>query len=323
MFHSFEMLVAAIACGIGFIGAGLGMILTKTRSGRINSLIASAVVALVGSLSISIRAASAQLIAGLAIGLLIVAVWLWQTETVRRCRRLIFRPAVAGFVLAFAGVGLIAAGSWRFDEIERGQTDEQLAHMQKIIGWHPTLEPATIECTTDLGTPILLQTATMRPLDVVANDEREILTGFDWNKRIIPRSPASDESNCHGWVFTGGKYWVLGRDVPTILKENGYKMTRFPRPGDVAIYSKTDGSGAVDHTGIVRAVGTVTMVESKWGWMGVYLHAADASCYGTNISYYHTSRSGHQFTALKPDDAKPLSNKNIRTWASRRPTENR
>ena len=38
--------------------------------------------------------------------------------------------------------------------------------------------------------------------------------------RVAPVDPAC---NCHGWVFTGGRFWVSGEDVPRILEDNGYR----------------------------------------------------------------------------------------------------
>ena len=231
MFRSFDLLVAAITCGIGLIGTGLGFAIVKTRSGRIASVVVGTSVALVGSLIVAPRATVAEMLIGAMMGLALISVWLWRSATDLRVRKIMQRPVVAGLGIAFSGAGLIAAGMWKYDQSESSFADEQMAHLLSIVGWHPPLEPAAIECRTDKGNPICVYSASSREMSEVVKEEEDVLEGFEWRKRIIPRSPATDESNCHGWVFTGGKYWVLGNDVAKILQENGYRATRWPLPG--------------------------------------------------------------------------------------------
>jgi hypothetical protein len=108
----------------------------------------------------------------------------------------------------------------------------------------------------------------------------------------IRSQPADDRSNCHGWVFTGGRYWVSETDVEIILAENGYRAVPDPRPGDLAVY-RVDG--VVTHTAVVRYVapGMPVLVEGKWGRGAVFLHAAGESGYGTDFTYYRADRAGH------------------------------
>ena len=40
------------------------------------------------------------------------------------------------------------------------------------------------------------------------------------------------------------------------------------------------------------------MVEGKWGAMGVFLHQADKSFYGTDIAFYRSARTGHLLVGL-------------------------
>src|SRR5205807_1160464 len=81
-------------------------------------------------------------------------------------------------------------------------------------------------------------------------------------------APPDATSNCHGWVFTGGRYWVKGGAVEDILRDNGYRTVEDPRPGDLVVYR--DDQGAVSHTGVVSSVGAdgLVLVESKWSWLG-------------------------------------------------------
>jgi hypothetical protein len=40
------------------------------------------------------------------------------------------------------------------------------------------------------------------------------------------------------------------------------------------------------------------IVEGKWGTMGVFSHAVDKSCYGTDYKYYRSGRPGHILAGL-------------------------
>ena len=99
--------------------------------------------------------------------------------------------------------------------------------------------------------------------------------------------------NCHGWVFTGGKYGVPGESVDAILSDNGYTIVRDAAEGDLIVYR--DAAGEVLHTGLVRLVGAdgLILVESKWGPLGLYLHPPKAQPWGHNITYYRSARQGH------------------------------
>ena len=39
---------------------------------------------------------------------------------------------------------------------------------------------------------------------------------------MIARAKPDATHNCHGWLFTGGRYWVAGDQVEDILADNGY-----------------------------------------------------------------------------------------------------
>src|SRR5262249_33273989 len=107
-------------------------------------------------------------------------------------------------------------------------------------------------------------------------------------------------SNCHGWVFAAGRYWVPGNAVEAILRDNGYAEVTAPRPGDLAVYRGSDGG--VSHTAGVRDVsdGMPVLVEGKWGALGVFLHPADKSPYGTDVRFYRSPRHGHTLAGIEP-----------------------
>jgi hypothetical protein len=98
-------------------------------------------------------------------------------------------------------------------------------------------------------------------------------------------------------VFAGGRYWIGPEDVEAILADNGYRTVSDPRPGDLAIYRE---GTAIAHTGIVRTggPGVPLLIESKWGWMGVFLHRPEDTCYGQQITFYRGARDTHLVAGL-------------------------
>jgi hypothetical protein len=114
--------------------------------------------------------------------------------------------------------------------------------------------------------------------------------------RLIRTGPADRRSDCHGWVFADSKWWVLGRDLETILADNEYCVVDNPVGGDLVVY--WDRGSEVTHSGIVDAVapnGRV-LIESKWAWLGTHLHYPDDHPYGGLPKYYRSPRAGHCLT---------------------------
>lgn len=112
----------------------------------------------------------------------------------------------------------------------------------------------------------------------------------------MKRAQPSDQSNCHGWVFTGGQHVVSGDMVPIILEDNGYEAVAEPRAGDLIVYF--DDQDFVTHTGIVRGTldDGVVIIESKFGVGARFLHMPEDQPYSARYEYYRTSRGGHLIT---------------------------
>jgi hypothetical protein len=129
--------------------------------------------------------------------------------------------------------------------------------------------------------------------------------------RVIQTAPADWSYNCHGWVFAAGRYVLADDVVPLILHDNGYRPVVRPAVGDLVVYR--DEHSAVCHTAQVWAVGEgdQVLVESKWAWLGRYLHAPGATPYGQDWGYYRSPRSGHElrFSSLpsRPSLRSPLT----------------
>ncbi len=156
---------------------------------------------------------------------------------------------------------------------------------------------------TDAGTPIPVFTNRCTHT-ATAGEETAFLRDQQLLGATIRTGPADRNSNCHGWVFTGGRYHLAGNSVDVILRENCYQRTERPQAGDVIIYRNDEGG--IAHTGLVRAVGTHgwLLIESKWAMWGRYLHeAAAAQCYAEQYEFYHTSRPSHLLAGLEGPQA--------------------
>src|SRR5688572_15281820 len=99
-----------------------------------------------------------------------------------------------------------------------------MKEMELVLGRPPTQPSERGRATTDRGTRITLKevTAPRDPGELNAPEEKT-LRESPYRTHVIRRSGATDASNCHGWVFTGGKFYLDPDAVELILKENGYQ----------------------------------------------------------------------------------------------------
>ncbi len=157
----------------------------------------------------------------------------------------------------------------------------------------PPLVPSGFVARTDRGRmiPLLRQPAAMVPPSVSRELDHALVDRFHF--RLIQTAPADTRSDCHGWVFAGGRYHLVGGEVDKILEDNGYTEVSQPQANDVIVYRGR--SGEVRHSGVVRAVnGDLILVESKWGATGQYLHAPAAQVYSDRWTFYRSPRRGHE-----------------------------
>ena len=64
------------------------------------------------------------------------------------------------------------------------------------------------------------------------------------------------DTNCHGYTFADGKYWINGNQVETILAEDNYIPQSIPAVGDVVAHRRPDGR--IEHTTTVRSIDVST-----------------------------------------------------------------
>jgi hypothetical protein len=185
----------------------------------------------------------------------------------------------------------------------------------------PSLQPVHPgEATTDRGRPLELFTARADSISVpiMLEHEQRRLRDRGIAERVIRMAPADLGYNCHGWVFTGGHYFLIPRDVELILQDNGYRPVATPQVNDLAIYRNEQRE--IKHTGVVRVADEngLVLIESKWGCLGRFLHPPDAQPCGGECMFYRSRRAGHLLaafaestsTGVEPPDELPAEHTN-------------
>ncbi len=195
--------------------------------------------------------------------------------------------------LSWALVGLSAlAAIWTLQRFYECIAVDDSAYLASLSSWLP--QPADeARALTDRGGSINLYSAVANPAAVVPN--RDALAAAEarhFVDRRIKRRDAGRRANCHGWLFTGGRYFLGPDDVERILAENGYRSVASPKPGDLIIYR--DSAGNIVHSGLVRlADKELVIVESQWGASARYLHEPAEQAYSASFTYYRSARAGH------------------------------
>jgi hypothetical protein len=152
---------------------------------------------------------------------------------------------------------------------------------------------------TDRGRPVRVAVLGRPvPAEVLSENESERVEEHDLSRKVIARTEPDPAHNCHGWVFTGGLFWVPGDDVHRILADNGYRRVTAPQVGDLAVYR--DAAGDITHSGVVFSTAGGTLVESKWGPLGRFLHGPDDQPFGGECGFYRSPRSGHLLDGILP-----------------------
>lgn len=313
-FEHFDRFFTLFAIGLGlFLAGGLNLALGR-RGGHIwlrtvaTVVIGSAVVAGLAALT---RPELAFRAAGFVFGVLLVVALLSSGWVVRQISSLMMycrKPIPRWGLLTFGGLAVIIGGGIAFEHADQMAIDETMKGLEIALERPPSRPVEGFQATTDRGTRIVLkEPIAPRPESELAGSEERTLQNTHLHGHVIRRSGPADHTNCHGWVFTGGKYLLSPDDVDLIVKENGYSEAPEPLAGDLVVYRQ---NGAISHTAVVRYIteGQPVLVESKWGSMGVFLHPADKSCYGTEYTFYRSNRQGHLLAGLgsSPPSLNPI-----------------
>jgi hypothetical protein len=159
--------------------------------------------------------------------------------------------------------------------------------------------------TTDRGRALPLYTPVAADLEGtdLSLQESYLVRERSQGLHLLRTGPVDYHCNCHGWTFGNGHSWIKGEEVKQILDDNGYRQVSVPRVQDLIVY--LDAEHEVRHSGVVCAVHDgLVLVESKWGCVGRYIHAAGDQPYGLDYVYYHSPRAGHHLHGLD-DESSP------------------
>jgi hypothetical protein len=188
--------------------------------------------------------------------------------------------------------------------------DADFSEIAAFLAVPPLQEAPEVKAYTDRGRPVpLFQIAVSESHlpDLLAGENRVLR---DLDRRLIRTAPPDNLSNCHGWVFAAGHFWIPSTEVDSILEDNRYRVVPVPQPGDIAVF-RSDKETPL-HSAVVRAATDDGMVllEGKWGILGRYVHAPADQIYSQHWTYYHTDRQGqHRLhglggeTPLTPSEA--------------------
>ncbi len=225
----------------------------------------------------------------------------YVTRAVARLAAFFRKPVVCGGLLFLAGLGVLGAACYQADLSDSDDSEEWLRQFEEEAA-HDLQPFDELRAFTDRGNDLpLLQLANGKAEAVARGDQRLIANPAN-RDHLIRVAGASTQSNCHGWVFTGGLCWISGETVDLILLENGYQQVEIPASGDLVVYRNEQGK--VVHSGIVRGVWSEgrILVESKWGTLGAFVHFVEQSIYEGHWTFHHANRPTHLLRGL-PDSS--------------------
>jgi hypothetical protein len=293
VFSGLTILMVGVAW-VGIAASGRG-------KGGWRTALSLAVVFAAGSAALSSVDASLALgAAALAAASLLMAVM--RTDFPAWLAKAMARPLPQATLVVLGGLGLVVYGMYRIDaDLKKDLNDSAKAvnAAAASVDLNPSSVPAA---RTDLGRPIPLWVPSADSVESLQSfSEKDYLGRMQLNARLIQTGAMDGDYNCHGWVFTGGKFWVRGGWVETILRDNGYREALRPMIGDLCVYR--DDKGEVSHTAIVRGLGAdgLILLESKWGKLGRYIHNANAdhAYRGHTPKYYRTKRGTHLLAGIE------------------------
>lgn len=216
-------------------------------------------------------------IAGLLAGLMVlgqIALWWWLL----RENRLAWRRSCLITLVVVQALGVLIAER-RFEGAFVNKTTS--ASIETPVGLKASLDEALL---TDRGRLVTVYRVSQASREASAD---EIRRQYDSLANV---STGSLHCNCHGWVFTQGRYIIDSDGAETILADNGYFIVEKPQVGDVIVYRDQDRR--IVHTGLVRAVDQgAVWIESKWGVGRRFVHHPADQAYSEQFVYYRTERN--------------------------------
>lgn len=240
--------------------------------------------------------------AGLAAAYILIVAAIHVRE---RIGRNVLRSRLAP--MAFMALGLLCAGLWTigFDHATQVEDFPFQEPPTALAESPPVSTGSTASTDRDRTIPLYSHEPTDES-NLIRIEKRNAVL---YSLSLIRTAEMESNHNCHGWIFTGGRYWVRNEHVDSILSDNGYQKVEKPRAGDLIIYRGDDGKVML-HSGLVRLVDDqMVLVESKWGVMGRYIHPPAEQPYALTWTYYRSPRQGHllSISESSPGLATPIS----------------
>jgi len=217
------------------------------------------------------------------------------------------RPLAVPTILSVMGIGLALGSVVLFEHSDEMAIDRNMTELNLLQGGVANTPVEREKAVTDRGHRVALR-ETLDPHDsqVLGEMEAKFLANSSLRDQVMRVAGPDERSNCHGWVFTGGRYVMIGSDIERILEDNGYTPQDRPQPGDLVVYRSNAG---IEHSGVVQYVtdGEPVLVKSKWGNLGVYLHPVNQSPYGSTFTFYRSPRKGHLLSTTPTTASDPSS----------------
>jgi hypothetical protein len=213
----------------------------------------------------------------------------WVTWSATKMFAWVSQPQLQGVAFLALAVGFVFW--WVQQSLNQIPDGSDMLTVRLEVDPSQLEEVSRLHATTDQGRPVTVYTLpTPVPRSDLAEAEKRMVVEHQMAQKQIRTAGPDNNYNCHGWVFTGGRYWIRGNDVPAILDDNDYRPVSAPIAGDVIVYRNEQD--AVLHTGLVHSVAAdgLILIESKWGWMGRYIHKPEDQTYGNRWTYYHSDR---------------------------------
>ena len=219
------------------------------------------------------------------------------TSALAKSASFLRKPVISGGLVLFAGIGVVAYACYQSEPASADDWEQMARDLESETA--RDYQPAEgLQATTDLGNQVLLLRITNAKAEALTRSDERLLQNQAHRDYLIRVAGPSAQTNCHGWVFTGGLCWIRPEAVEVILVENAYQQVEVPVAGDVVVYR--DELGKITHTGIVRAVWSEgrILVESKWGTLGAFIHFVERSVYSGHWTFHHAQRPAHLLRGL-------------------------
>ena len=294
------ILLFATGLGLALLGGANAFLRNSSLALRCGSSLG-----IIGLAAGTAFAATGLPLAGIAVGSTLTTLSLvvslagssWFARALTAAATAFRTPALRWATVAVLGLATAIGSVFQSEDEYFANVDRQMAELESLTTPPPSDVPSA-RAVTDSGREIAIREAVApRGDQELMALEAAIFSRPAVRDSVIRTQSGSDLTNCHGWVFTGGRFWITGSEVDRILTENAYQVITDPHPGDLVVYRS--GTNVL-HTALVRYVteGLPVLVEGKWGCSGIYIHPVDKSVYGTEFQYYRSTRSGHLLVGM-------------------------